>query len=70
MRLDENKTELFEFLATHIANTGTPNKVSVTKGEDVVSNININKHELSPCTHEEADTRFSCMLKMLPGRGH
>ena len=58
MRQDDNKTELFEFLATHIEHTETLNTVIVTKGEDAVSNTNINRNELSPCTHEEADTRL------------
>ena len=58
LRQDDNITELFEFLATHIENTETLNKVIITKGEDVVSNTNINKNELSPCTHEEGDTRL------------
>ena len=58
LRQDDNKTELFEFLAGHIENTEMPNTVIVTKGESVVSNTDIDKHELSPCTHEEADTRL------------
>ena len=58
MLRDDNKTELFEFLATHKENTGTLNTGIVIKGEDVVSNTNINKNELSPCTHEESDTRL------------
>ena len=50
--------ELFEFLATHIENTETLNTGIITNGEDVVSNTNINKNKLSPCTHEEADSRL------------
>ena len=58
LRQDDNKTELFAFIATHIENTETLNTVIITKGEDVVSNTYINKNELAPCTHEEADTRL------------
>ena len=58
LRQDDNITELLEFLAIHIENTETLNTGIITKDEDVVSNTNINKNELSPCTHEEADSRL------------
>ena len=58
LRLDDNKTELFEFLATHIEMTEAANRIVATKGENVVRNIAINMEGLSPCTHEEADTRL------------
>ena len=58
LRLDDNKTELFEFLATHIEMTEAANRIVATKGENVVSNIDINMEGLSPCTHIEADTRL------------
>ena len=58
LRQDDNKTELFEFLAALIERIETLNKVVVTKGNDVISNTDIDKHDLSPCTHEEADTRL------------
>ena len=69
LRLDDNKTELFEFLAAHIELTETANIIVATKRENVVSNMAINMEGLSPCTHEEADMRFSYMLKMPPVRG-
>lgn len=58
LRVDENKTELSEFLATHIVMLETASTIIVTKGEDVVSTIPIDKKRVSPCNHEEADTRL------------
>ena len=55
--IDDTKTELFEFLAFHIEMTEAANRIVATKGENVVSNMAINMEGLSPCTHEEADTR-------------
>ena len=64
LRLDNNKTVLFEFLATHIEIAEAANRIVATKGENVVSNMAINMEGLSPCTHEAADTRLFYMLKM------
>ena len=47
-----------------------PNTVIVTKGESVVSNTDIDKHELSPCTHEEADTRIFLHAKDVSREGN
>ena len=56
--LDDNKTEFFEFIATHIEMAEAANRIVATKGENVVSNMAINMEVLSPCTHKEADTRL------------
>ena len=58
LRLDNNKTELFEFLATHIEMTEAANRIVATKGENVVSYMAITMEGLSPCTHEEAGMRL------------
>ena len=58
LRDDDNKTELFHFLADKIAEMSTTNTVVVTKGEDALSNQMVNLDELAPCNHEEADTRI------------
>ena len=55
VRLDDNITDLFEFLANHIERTEAPNRIIVTKGEIVISNMASNTEGLSPFTHEEAD---------------
>ncbi|CAG2228323.1 unnamed protein product [Mytilus edulis] len=59
LRIDDNKTELFAYLAEQLL-TLTPSvqtTVVSTKGSEVVCNKpDKNKGNLSPCNHEEADT--------------
>lgn len=57
LRENDNKAELFNFLADKITRVATPNVVIVTKEEDAVSNRTINLAGVAPCSHEEADTR-------------
>jgi hypothetical protein len=56
LRDNDNKTELFHFLADKITEIDTLNIVIVTKGEDAVSNQTVNLDAVSPCSHAEADT--------------
>jgi len=58
LRENDNKAELFNFLADKIARVATPNVVIVTKEEDAVSNRTINLAGVALCSHEEADTRI------------
>ena len=59
LRESQNKTELFAFLADRISQSDDlENTVVVTKKEDVVSNKAINRDAVTPCTHEEANTRL------------
>uniref|UniRef100_H3B1L6 Uncharacterized protein n=1 Tax=Latimeria chalumnae TaxID=7897 RepID=H3B1L6_LATCH len=58
LRVDDNKTELFESLADKIALLTTTNRVIVTKGENIVKNIIISQQDIAPCSHEEADTHI------------
>ena len=58
LRCDENKTELFEFLADKIILAQTNAQIIVTKGDDIVCNLEIDRDLLAPCNHEEADTRM------------
>lgn len=61
LRTDDNKTELFEFLATHCGTMSVPEGKCVisTKGTEVVATTAINNvPSLAPCSHEEADTRL------------
>lgn len=58
LREGENKTEHFMFLADMISEADSlVNTVVVTKEEDVVSNKAI-PPDITPCIHEEADTRI------------
>lgn len=58
LRDDNNKTELFHFLADKICASQATNITIATKGEGVVSNTLQSTDSLAPCTHEEADTRM------------
>lgn len=60
LRVDDNKTELFGFLAQYLVQLHVQDKVVITaKGENALSNNPlINISDLGPCTHEEADTRM------------
>lgn len=60
LRVDENKNELFRFLANYIADLAENEKViTSTYGEGVLCNTEgIDFTNISPCTHEEADTRL------------
>jgi hypothetical protein len=59
-RCDENKTELFAFLALQIVSMNTDTTSVVTKEEHVVSNKAIETDFIAPCTREEAQmqTRY------------
>lgn len=70
LRVDENKTELFSFLATTIADISTDKQVITTIGSDVLT---INRQDvlrLAPCTHEEADTRILLHLSDAVQQGY
>lgn len=60
LRVDENKEELFHYLAEQLMTIGPEHgEVISTKGEAVVCNgRRENTVDLSPCKHEEADTRL------------
>ena len=58
LRENDNKVELFNFLADKIAHMSSQNVVIVTKEEDAVSNHTINLAGVAPCSHEESDTRI------------
>ena len=59
LRVDENKAELFEFLAHHIAGLqNTDKQIITTLRNEVMCNDSLQHPNLSPCSHEEADTRI------------
>ena len=62
----KNKQELFGFLAQSVTSVNTGEKQLIaTKGVNVLNSIPHNTSGLSPCSHEEADTRMLFMLLML-----
>ena len=59
LRSDENKQELFHYLANITATLQLANVVIIsTVDVEVISSTHIDKEELTPCNHEEADTRI------------
>ena len=60
LRNDNNKTELFDFLADRLCTIQTASTVTVivTKGRYEFSNKSKPLDAKSPCTHEEADSRI------------
>jgi hypothetical protein len=58
LRIDENKVELFEFLATRIATTETEKQIISTHHKNVLCTQARDVAGLAPCSHEEADTRI------------
>ena len=59
LRLDDNKTELFLYLAVSVASISIPDVgIISTTDVDVISSTTIDKDGLAPCNHEEADTRI------------
>ena len=59
MRLDENKTELFEFLANQISKVESQKLIVSTIGSSIVTNASVeNASFLFSSDHEEADTRM------------
>jgi len=59
LRSEENKQELFQFLAQCVVSLHEEKQVITTKGKDILcSPVRNNTTKLAPCTHEEADTRM------------
>ena len=59
LRSDDNKQELFKYLSQAATSIQLPNVTIVsTFEEDIISSKPIEKDELAPCNHEEADTRI------------
>ncbi|KAK0044996.1 Pinin [Biomphalaria pfeifferi] len=62
LRVDANKTQLFAFLARYLLTVQSEKLIVTTQGPDVISNKPIDHTNLSPCNHEEADTRMMLHL--------
>ena len=58
LQIDENKVELFSFLVNHLKNLVTDKQLVTTNGPDVVCIPPQDSSHLTPCDHEEADTRM------------
>ena len=61
LHVNENKTELFKFLAQQLVQLpiGEGNVIYATNGADVLCTMkDADVRNLAPCSHEEADTRL------------
>ena len=58
LRINENKTELFAFLSREIVTIFTDKQIICTLDRDVMCRQPMGKEGLSPCSHEEADSRM------------
>jgi len=70
LRVDENKTELFSFLAETLTREEMTGKhLLVTAGDQVLCNPAQDTSRIAPCSHEEADTRMflHCLDASLEG---
>jgi hypothetical protein len=63
LRIDENKVELFSFLATHVSALNTGKQIISTHHADVLCTQTRDTSGLAPCSHEEADTRILLHLE-------
>ena len=71
LRIDENKTELYESLAEHSMTVGNGKQVISTQGKSLVcSQHRENIADLSPCEQEEADTRILLHTQHVTKRGY
>jgi hypothetical protein len=58
LRVDSNKSELFHYLAQCAMTLDSDKHIISTQGSIAVSNNSVELGDLSPCTHEEADSRM------------
>ena len=73
LRVDENKTELFHLLSLHITQIRVDGKeIIATDGQGILCAPHQEDllSQLSPCSHEEADTRIFVHCVDAANRGH
>ena len=58
LKSDQNKTELSEMIAEFLFENWTKANIVCSKGINVLCNTSLPTERLSPCNHEEADTRL------------
>ena len=63
LRIDDNKTELFFFLASSVAEIETNKYLITTQGNGVLSSNQEDVSTLVPCRHEEANIRIFLHMK-------
>ncbi len=69
LRIDDNMSELFSFLATSVTDLDTNKQIINTHHAEVLCAQPRDISRLTPCTHEEADTRMLLHLAVNANRG-
>ena len=70
LRINETKKELFELLSDKVATATFPGTVIITRGQIALSTDHTSVDRISPCTHEEADTRMILHAADGSSKGH
>ena len=70
LRIDENKVELFAYLASRVATTETEKQIITTHHKDMFCTQPRDITGLSPCSHEETDTRIFIHVEDTVRRGY
>ena len=71
LRSNDYKRELFTFLAVHVESTHKEGKLLVSScAEDILCSEPVDEDGLSPCNHEEADTRVFVRVVHAANSGH
>jgi hypothetical protein len=70
LRIDDNKAELFSFLATSVTALATDKQVISTHQSEVLCTQPRDTSGIAPCTHEEADTRILLHLDDAVNEGY
>ncbi|KAG0717130.1 hypothetical protein GWK47_008210 [Chionoecetes opilio] len=70
LRINDNKTELFPFLASNVADIDTSKHLITTQDYSVLCSNRQDVSALAPCTHEEADTRILLHLQDAVQQGY
>ena len=70
LRIDENKMELFAFLATSVASMETDKQIISTHHADVLCTKPRDLSGIARCNHEEADTRIMLHVDDAVKHGH
>ena len=70
LRINDNKIELFSFLATSASTIATDKQVISTCHTGVLCTQSRDVSGLAPCTHEEADTRILLHLEDVVKQGY
>ena len=70
LRIADNKSELFSYLATMTVGTDTSKQVISTHHVNLICKNRQDTSSLAPCTHEEADTCIFLHLEDAVRHGH